>query len=284
MINNQSQILKKRSFGRVAAIASVILLVFVAVVWLFVQKQSDIAKAVSWKTSALQAKPELILQARWGKGEDFPVGFYKATNQEGDISDKYFDKFFVVGNRTYILDPVKEQISVFEKNILVRSYPRPSAESDQDIAVSGSSIYVLNLSGALSKIDSQSGDYKSTRIVIDQNDSQFLTYNSHQIYLVQNTLLITSDWYKSSKCYSIDALDEVPCPFSNADKRNRGKLPLGNGYYAAITPSGSRLYDLNGKVVGSLDGINSYRVNLDGAYYREQSEEEVKLFFIKWRN
>lgn len=271
-----------RSINKTVA-AIVILLVFAGGAWFYGQNRLDKNELISFKPSFAQTKPELIFQAKWGIGEKFPVGYYKASNEEGAISDRYFDKFYVDGGRVFILDPVKEQISVFENNILVRTYPRPSAESDQDIVVIGDSIYVLNLGGALSKIDIQSGDYKLVKVVINQSDPQFMTYNSHQMYFVQNMLLISSDWFGLNKCYLVTDLTEVSCLTDSIDKRIKGKLLLGNNYYAAITPTGSKLYDQSGNIVGVLDGINSYRLNLDGVYYLEQTDEVVKLFFKKWQ-
>lgn len=271
-----------RSIRKTVVAVFIFLLVFVAVRWAYDQKPPDKNGTISWKPSSPETKSVLIFQAKWGEGEEFAVGFHKASKEEGAISDKYFDRFFVEGSRVFILDPVKEQISVFEKNILIRSYPRPSADSDQDIVVNRDSIYVLNLGGSLSRIDVQSGEYKVVRVVISQSDPEFMTYNSHQMYLVRDTLLITSGGYSLNKCYSADDLAEVSCPFLKTDRR-KGKLLLESGFYAAITPTGSWLYDPYGKIVGVIDGINSYRVNLDGAYYREQTDADVKLFFKKWQ-
>lgn len=276
-------------FGGVA-IAS--LMVFLGYFW-FVR-----AKVENWTPTNPEPPAKVFFEAKWGF---MGVGLYKASGKDEDVLNDGFKNFYIKGNKVYIADTIKNEISVFENNKLVRTYEYlTDIRYDLGLAATDDFIYLLDDKGHISKINIQSGEYELRKRVIIEKNIGILAENSYTLYLL-NDAIVAQGLFEKDRCFATKDLFEIPCPFKlKEDPSNKTQFVyLPQGYYAGVV-SGSDvwLYDSKGNKIGRVRGIDkvdllydagkNYQITMDGVYYAEHFEAEgfntgVKIYFKPWQ-
>lgn len=113
----------------------------------------------------------LLYSIEWG-GENQKIGFHAATDEEGDIFDRGFTRFYIDNGYLYIYDSEKYKISKFEPpNILVDEMPLVLL-SVQGMVVRDNKVYLLDKIGNLNLIDFDKKDVIYKKKFIDTGGFQ----------------------------------------------------------------------------------------------------------------
>jgi hypothetical protein len=256
------------------------------------------AKVDSWTPTNPEPSAKVFFEAKWGF---MGVGLYKASGKDEDVLNDGFKNFYINGNKVYIADTIKSEISVFEKNKLIRTYEYiTDIRYDLGLAATDDFIYLLDDKGYISKINIQSGEYELHKRVIIEENSGVLAENSYTLYLLNDTI-VAQGLFEKDHCFAAKDLSETPCPFSlKEDLSNKTQFVyLPQGYYAGVVAGADVwLYDSSDKKVGRVRGIDkvnllydagkNYHIDVNGVYYAEHFEAKgfdpgVKIYFKPWQ-
>ena len=276
-------------FGGVAIAG---LMVFLGYSW-FVHTKVD-----NWTPTNPELKAKVFFEAKWGV---MGVGLYKASGKDEDVLNNGFKNFYINGNKVYIADTIKNEISVFEKNKLVRTYEYlTDIRYELGLAATDDFIFLLDDKGYISKINIQSGEYDLRKRVIIEENIGVLAENSYTLYLLNGTI-VAQGLFEKDRCFSEKDLSEIPCPFNlkeyPSNKTQFVYLP--QGYYAGVMAgSDVWLYDSSDKKIGRvrrIDKVNllydagkNYQIDMNGVYYAEHFQAKgfdpgVKIYFKPWQ-
>lgn len=277
------------AFGGVAIAG---LMVFLGIFWFVRGQMAD------WIPTSPEPPVKVFFEAKWGF---MGIGIYRASGKDKDFMDDGFQNYYIKGSKVYIADTIKDEISLFEHNKLVRAYKYPKhVRYDLGVAATADYIYLLDDEGYITKINAISGVHELHKQVILDKDSGFIPKNSYKLYLL-NDVIVAQGPPEKDRCFAAQDLSEIPCPFKMRDdpsyKTDFVYLP--HGYYAGIV-SGSDvwLYESGGKKVGRVRGIDkvnllydagkNYQIDINGVYFAEHFDATgfdigVKIYFKPWQ-
>ena len=248
------------------------------------------SKSDHWTPTAPEPPTTVFFETQWGAEG---VGIYKASGEGDDSLNDGFQNFFIKGSKVYIADIIEREISVFENNKPVRTYPYPAhVHIDIGIAVSDEFIFMLDDGGNITKINIDSGHSTVRRRAIVENEYGILAMNSFTLYLL-NDILIADSLMRKDRCFSAADLSERTCPFYVKNDPKTKFIYLRDGFYASDEGPNVWLYDAKGKKVGrvrDIDKVNlmydagrNRQIDLNGVYYAEHFDTGVKIYFKSWQ-
>jgi len=275
---------RKTGFVIKGAIAVALAVAVIGYSW-FRYSRSD-----HWTPTAPEPPAKVFFEAPWGAEG---VGIYKASGEGDCCLNEGFQNFFIKGSRVYIADIIKREISVFENNKLVRTYPYPAhVHIDLGMAISDEFIFMLDDGGNITKINIDSGHSTVQRHAIVENEYGILAVNSFTLYLL-NDILIADALMDKDRCFSTADLSETTCPFNVTNDPETEFVYLRDGFHASVEGSNAWLYDAKGKKVGrvrDIDKVNliydagrNCQIDMNGVYYAGHFDAEVKIYFKLWQ-
>lgn len=234
--------------------------------------------------------PTLVFEAEWGD-EESELGFHNASGHEGDLFHRGFEYFYVVGNKVFIADPVKEQITVFVGSEIQHAYSYPDMVLEGMVA-SDAYIYTLDSLGVMSRINAITGDLELNRLIIDTS-AEPLSHSSLNVYLIGNTIVISDFLAAKHLCITVEQFAEAECELGEGNGSPGEyfyKLP--GGHYAILEEyEVAWLHNEKGEWAGVVTGVfqqeylyllQGYQIAFNGVYYLVQTIEDAKIYFMPW--